>query len=177
MVKKVIEKIIEFYTFKIKKYNVVAILGKEGQLFPTKLVYAKNLVTDDGDLYYAQKSAGETADSAYVGMRLGTGIISTSKADTDVTTENSAGRKVLDATYPKTNDLDPDNTGAGLDIVTWRISYTTAEANINDIAEGAIVDNITTPTSALAHWLFSVPFPKTSSDTLKVIVNHRFNGV
>lgn len=177
MVKKIIEQAIKFYTFKIKKYNVVAILGKENQMFPTKLVYAKNLVTDDGDLYYAQLGAGEAADNSYVGMRLGTGVTSTSKSDTDVETENSAGRKALDATYPKTNDLDADNTGAGTDIVTWRTSYTTAEGNINDISEGAIVDDINSPTSALAHWLFSVPFSKTSSDTLKVIVNHRFNGV
>lgn len=177
MVKKIIEQVIKFYTFKIKKYNVVAILGKEGQLFPSKLIYAKNLVTDDGDLYYAQKSAGEAADNAYVGMRLGISTASTDKADSDVNTENSAGRKVLDATYPKTDDGDADNTGSGTDIVTWRVSYTTSEGNINDIAEGAIVDDITTPTSALAHWLFSVPFSKTSSDTLKVIVNHRFNGV
>jgi len=177
MVKKILEQIVKFYTFKIKKYNVVAILGKENQLFPSKLIYAKNLVTDDGDLYYAQKSAGETADNSYVGMRLGTGTTSTNKSDTDVLTENSAGRKVLDATYPKTNDGDADNTGSGVDIVTWRVSYTTSEANFNGISEGAIVDDINTPTSALAHWLFSVPFDKTSSDTLKVIVNHRFNGV
>ena len=84
---------------------------------------------------------------------------------------------MCDATYPQTDDQDGDNTGAGVDIVTWRYSYTTAQGNVVDIIEGAIVDNDTTPTAALCHFLFAGIFTKTSSDTLKVFVNHTFTGV
>jgi len=175
MVTKIIEKAIQFWAFNIKKNNVVAILNNG--IIPHKIVYGKNLVTNDGDTYYAQSGAAESPDNAYVGVRLGTGTTPADKADTDVETEASAGRHTTDGTYPKTDDQDSDNSGAGVDIVTWRTSYTLAEGNIVDIAEGAIVDSLTTPISALCHWIFAVAFTKTSNDTLKVFVNHTFNGV
>jgi len=48
--------------------------------------------------------------------------------------------------------------------------------NIASIDECAIVDNRTTPTAALCHAEFSPSFTKTSADTLKIFVNHTFNG-
>jgi hypothetical protein len=48
---------------------------------------------------------------------------------------------------------------------------------VSGIIEGAIVDDRTTPTAALTHFLFAASFNKTSSDTLKVFVNHTMNGV
>lgn len=139
-----------------------------------------NIVTNDGDVYYAQSAVAETPtddfDAAAAGFRLGTSATAPTKTDTDVTTENSAGRKATDATYPQTDDQDADNTGAGTDIVTWRVSYTVSEANITGIQEGAIVDERTTPTAALTHFLMT-SFTKTSSDTLKIFVNHTMNGV
>jgi len=175
--KKLTDDIIKFWAFYIKKSNVVAVLRNKNSLIPS-VSYGKNIVTDVGDVYYAKLSAGETPTPAsWAGFRLGTSTTPVTKADTDVNTEDSNGRKAIDAGYPLTNDSDPDNTGSGADIVTWRVSYTKAEAVINNIAEGAIVDSLTTPTSALAHWLFSTPFSKTADDTLKVFVNHRFNGV
>lgn len=140
-----------------------------------------NIVTNDGDVYYAQSSVAETPtddfDAAGAGFRLGTNNTAPTKTDTDVTTEDANGRKGTDATYPRTNDPDGDNTGAGVDIVTWRVSYLTSEANITGIQEGAIVDDRTTPTAALTHFLFAASFNKTSSDTLKVFVNHEMLGV
>ena len=140
----------------------------------------RNIVTNDGDAYYAQMACGETPtddfDAAGAGIRLGTGTSAVAKSDTDVTTEDSDGRLDVDSGYPKTDDDDTDNSGAGADIVTWRFSYTTAEGNIADIAELAIVDDRATPTAALCHALFTSAFTKTSSDTLKIFVNHTFNG-
>lgn len=174
---KLIDEIVKFWAFNIKKNNVVAVLRKNNNLIPC-IKYGKNIVTDVGDVYYAQLSAGETpTPTSWAGFRLGTSTTPVTKADTDVNTEDSEGRKAVDVGYPTTNDSDPDNTGSGGDIVTWRVSYIKSEAIINDIAEGAIVDNLTTPTVALAHWLFSSTFSKTADDTLKVFVNHRFNGV
>lgn len=154
-------------------WNVHAILKcKDTYIY----IAGKNLVTDAGDQYYAESVVG-TPSWTVGGMRLGTGTTAPTKTDTDVTTLLSGSEKAIDTGYPVTNDTDPDNTGAGVDVVTWRVSYGTAEANGTAIAEGAIVDNITTPTKALTHFLFSATFDKTSNDTLKVIVNHTFNGV
>jgi len=140
-----------------------------------------NIVTNDGDVWYAQRAAGETVTDDFLaagaGFRLGTAATAPTKTDTDVTTEDSAGRKAVDATYPQTDDADGDNTGAGVDILTWRVSYTTAEAIISGIQEGAIVDSRTTPTAALTHFLFGASFSKTGTDTLKVSVNHELSGV
>ena len=139
---------------------------------------AKNIVTNEGDKYYAQMAADETPDTDFStgGIRLGTGFTSADKDDTDVDTEDSDGRLDIDAGYPKTDDDDSDNSGSGADIVTWRFSYATGEGNIADIDELAIVDNKTTPTAALCHAQIDPAFTKTSSDTLKVFVNHTFNG-
>lgn len=140
-----------------------------------------NIVTNDGDAYYAQMACGETPDDdfdgASGGLRLGSDNTTPTKSDTDVTTFLSGSGHALDATYEQTDDSDSDNTGAGVDVVTWRFSYTTGEGNVSSIIEGAIVDDLTTPTAALTHFLFAASFDKTSSDTLKVFVNHTMNGI
>ncbi|MFM7795178.1 MAG: hypothetical protein ACKO7N_00240, partial [Candidatus Nitrosotenuis sp.] len=144
----------------------------------------KNIVTDSGDLFYAQKGAGESPTSDFAGangrMELRTGSVTPAKGDTytNVTTPVTASRKVIDAGYPKTNDSDTDNTGAGTDIVTWRTSWTTGDFSASAIIGGCIHVGGSSPVSAtkvLTH--FSITsFDKTSSDTLKIFVNHTFNG-
>jgi hypothetical protein len=147
--------------------------------------YAKNIVTDDGDLFYAQQAVGETPTSDFDGasgrMELRTGSATPAKGDTytSVTTPVTASRKVIDSTYPKTNDGDSDNTGAGTDIVTWRTSWTTSDFSASAIIGGCIHVGAASPASGtklLTH--FSITsFDKTTSDTLKIFVNHTFNGV
>lgn len=158
--------------------KVLAVLdGPMGRI----VIPGLNVVTNSGDLYYAQSAAGETPtddfDAAASGLRLGDSNTAPTKSDTDVTNFLAGTGHALDATYEKTNDGDADNTGAAVDTVTWRYSYLTSEGNAVGIEEGAIVDNRTTPTDALTHFLFAALFDKTSSDTLKVFVNHNMLGV
>jgi hypothetical protein len=140
-----------------------------------------NIVTTKGDIYYAQMVSSESPtndfDGANSGLRLGSTATTPTKADNDVTTFLATSGHALDATYERTVDPDTDNTGSGANIVTWRFSYLTSEGNVSSIQEGAIVDHRTTPTGALTHFLFAASFSKTSSDTLKVFVNHEFTGV
>lgn len=158
--------------------RVSAVLHNE-QLGLELVVPGLNIVTDDGDTYYAQVAAGETPDDDFAagGLRLGDDNTAPTKSDTDVTNFLAGTGHAIDGTYPQTDDQDGDNTGAGVDIVTWLFSYTTAQGNATGIIEGAIVDNTTTPTAALTHFLFAASFDKTASDTLKVFVNHTMNGV
>lgn len=147
-----------------------------------KIIHGVNIVTNDGDTYYAQSACGEAVDddfdAAGAGIRLGNDNTPPTKADTDVTAFLAGTNKALEATYPKTADADPDNTGAGVDIVTWLYSYTTAQGNAVGIIEGAISDVHAGPSTAvLTHFLFGASFDKTASDTLKIFVNHEFNGV
>ena len=147
--------------------------------------YAKNIVTNDGDLYYAQQAVETTPTSDFGGsdgrMELRTGSATPAKGHvySDVTTPITASRKAIDAGYPKVSDGDSDNTGSGADIVTWRTSWTTSDFNANAIIGGCIHVGGASPASGakvLSH--FSITsFNKTASDTLKVFVNHTFNGV
>lgn len=159
--------------------KVIAVLQNE-RLGAELIVPGINIVTNAGDLYYAQSALGETPAVDFAGgsagLRLGDDNTTPTKADTDVTSFLAGTGKALTATYPKTDDDDTDNTGADVDIATWLYSYTTAQGNSTGIIEGAIVNDITTPTAALTHFLFAALFDKTSSDTLKVFANHEFLG-
>ena len=148
--------------------------------------YTHNIVTNDGDLYYAQQAVETGTPTSDFGgssgrMELRTGSATPAKANvySDVTTPVTASRKIIDSTYPKVSDGDSDNTGAGTDIVTWRTSWTTSDFNATAIIGGCIHVGGASPsagTKVLSH--FSITsFNKTASDTLKIFVNHTFNGV
>ncbi len=157
-----------------------------------RITESENIVTNDGDLFYAERGALLTVGSPIgpvptnftdangvpdMEMSLftsGGAPTKTSVFNTPTTQIGSA--KAIDATYPLVNDGDGDNTGAGVDIVTYRVSFTTAEVNgtIDDVvlanpgASGAV------PVIQHADGL---SVTKTSSDTLKVFVNHEMLGV
>ena len=146
--------------------------------------YAKNIVTNAGDLFYAQQSVGEAPTDDFDGasgrMQVRTGVVTPAKTDvyTQFTTPVAGSNKVIDATYPKTNDGDGDNTGAGTDIVTWRTSWTTGDFTANAIIGGCIhVGGASPTTEALLTHFDITSFNKTASDTLKIFVNHTFTGV
>ena len=149
-------------------------------------MYTHNLVTDDGDIYYALKGANETpaADEdfgdAAAGQALRTSAATPAKGDTytDVTGVVVATEKIHDATYPQTVDPDADNTGDGVDVVTYRTSWTTGDFNDTGIVGGIIFDDLASPTAAtklLNHYTIT-SFDKTSNDTLKIFINHTMDG-
>jgi len=97
--------------------------------------------------------------------------------------------KILNEDYPRFGDDDADNTGGyvsgsdlGTDQVTWAYSWTKGDfTTTSDLTGGVIVDRATlaTPANAaklLCHFNFASPFEKTANDTLKVFVNHTFEG-
>ena len=158
--------------------------------------YGSNIVTNDGDIYYAKKGAGETPSANEVFSSAACVLQNPSSADTPakadtyssvsnpITTSGAVQPK--ETGYPKTNDSDADNTGSGTDVVTYKFTWTTAQIDTssgNAITGGAIYDSgVTSPVSGtkiLTHWNFSSPasFHKTSTDTLTLYVNHTMNGV
>ena len=149
-----------------------------------RLIPAANIVTDAGDIYYAQRGAGETPTNAFGIMELTTGReVAAAPAKTDDrgnydTLAIAGTQKAFDATYPKSNDADADNTGAGADVTTYLASYTKADFSNGAVSHG-IITNVT-PGAAepiLSGFQFAAPFAKTADDTLKVFVNHQKNGV
>lgn len=144
-----------------------------------QLIFGANIVTASGDKYYAEKAAGQTASWSPSAMRLGYGSAAPTKNDTDVTSYPASGGwvKAIDSTYPKTSDTDADNTGSGVNVITWRVTFGTGDANGTGIRELAITNLSLNPTAALTHALFASAFDKTSSDTLKIFINHNISGV
>ena len=168
--------------------NVLAILDSEEE--GKRLISAGNLVGDAGDIFYAQSAAGEAVtnnfNTGYLSSVTWTTIAKGIDSDdlANITLAAGTGEKTVSATYPKTNDGDADNTGAGNDIVTHLFSYTKGDFNDPSVAAGAI--SIAANTSwggaggndpVFTGYDFAAVFDKTANDTLKVFVNHTMNGV
>ncbi len=168
--------------------NVLAIL--DSAELGKRLITAGNLVGDFGDIFYAQSAAGEAVtnnfNTGYLSSVTWTVIAKDIDSDdlANITLATGTGEKTVEATYPKTNDGDADNTGAGTDIVTHLFSYTKGDFDDPSVAAGAIslAANVTWGGSGgndpvMTGYDFASVFEKTANDTLKVFVNHTMNGV
>ena len=140
-------------------------------------------------MFYAKLGAGETpsANEDFENGRME--LNNPASADTllktddysDVLTPITASRKIFTALYPRTADPDGDNSGSGVDVVSYLTDWLTTDFadGGTTIKGGMIHDNVapTANTQILTHYSFGTPFNKTSSDTLKVFVNHEMLGV
>lgn len=155
--------------------NVLAVLeGLEGKL----LIPAHNIVTSAGDIWYAQKSAGEASTNNFNTMVLDSaGTLGKAAVYSDFTPIGSTAKTVT-AGYPKTADADADNTGAATAVVSWLGSWAKADFNNAAISHGMItVAGPSAGSALLTGYAFGSPFAKTANDTLKVFVNHQMLGV
>ena len=163
---------------KIGKTKIVAILEnlKTGK---KRIFESKNIFTNDGDTYYAQRGAAETPTNTFANLFLGsTGSPNPQKTSNFGSITLIAGtEKAPTATYPQTDDSDPDNTGAGVDVITWKYEYTGADGNWSGITEGVIAEAGASGTDpVLCHFSFGGAFDKDSDTSLKVFVNHEVLG-
>ena len=142
-----------------------------------------NIVGDAGDEYYAEAGAfsgGESVTNGFNEMELGSAGTPGKAATTSSFTLIASTPKGVKATYPKTNDTgDSDNTGDAVDAVTWTFEWTAADFNHAAITHGWIdVSAHGAAAPILTGFAFTGgAFAKTATDTLKVIVNHTFNGI
>jgi hypothetical protein len=147
-----------------------------------------NVIMDpQGDRYYAQVAiAAVTTPTNDFGGANGRMVMLDATGTAPAESQNfsnigspvgTGNPKAFDGTYPQDNDSDPDNTGAGTEVLTYRTSYTTAEAN-GTITRVAIHLNGATGTDPILMYaaITGGAFTKTSSDTLKAYVNHDFTG-
>jgi len=150
--------------------------------------YTHNLVTNDGEIFYAKQGAGETPanNENFQSGRFELGTTAYTEAETDTftnfdvsgTSKISGSRQTFTAGYPKTNDTgDADNTGDAVDAVSYAVNYSAASFSDTDIEQGCIHDNASPVSATKLLSVFSfTSFAKTSSDTLKVFVNHAFEN-
>ena len=150
--------------------------------------YTHNLVTNDGEIFYAKQGAGETpaTNENFQSGRFELGTTAYTEAETDTftnfdvsgTSKISGSRQTFTAGYPKTNDTgDADNTGDAVDAVSYAVNYSASAWNDTDVEQGCIHDNASPVSATKLLSVFSfTSFAKTSSDTLKVFVNHAFEN-
>ncbi|MEE4258949.1 MAG: hypothetical protein V2I62_04260 [Bacteroidales bacterium] len=157
------------------KTTIITVLEENGK----KTVWENhNLITNDGDLFMAELLAGETPTDAFINCVLGTGAVAAAKTDDyDSITPISGSNKAPSAGYPKTNDTDADNTGAGADICTWKYEWTTGDFNNAAVREGCIT--IASPgvgSNIFNRWVEDAAYEKSSSATLTQYVNVTITG-
>lgn len=182
----------------ISRYKIHGeVLGiiRDAETGVKKRVYrTTNLVTNAGDLYYAELGVGATVPSnftvagtpfAFDGQLE---IFKSVSAAPDKAANRSgmtgkagpSSGTTLTATesgFPKVNDTDTDNTGKGADVLTYKFAH--AAGDWSDAAAMDDVD-VTNPTpgatEAMMMWADGFNVIKSASDTLVTYINHTFNG-
>ena len=160
--------------------------------------YADTNFASDGILFHHDGATTVTSSIIYGAMVLRNGSATPAQGHdySDVTgsldASSGSGRNTTKTlrtvggtvNYPRHNDNDSDNTGGGNDQVTWSYEWATSDFNttsISDLTGGCIVDRATSATAGvnaklLTTFSFASAFEKTASDTLKIFVNHTFEG-
>jgi hypothetical protein len=159
------------------RWNVQASLS-----FPTgerRLMLGHNLITDDGELHYAELIAQESPTNAFGAMELATATPTQAASDdrSDYTVQ-SGSEKAFSSGFPKRNDTDTDNTGKGVDVFTYKAEYAAADGNWTGL-DGGIITNASPGASEpiLTGFDFASSVDKDSSTALTVYVNHAPTGV
>lgn len=157
------------------RQNCIALLsGPRGRF----LFAGENIVTTAGDVFLAQRAAAETPTNAFGVWEMASAGTPGKAANRASFTPIASSELAHDATYPKTNDGDADNTGAGTTVRTSRASYSAASFAHAAITH-AIITNATPGASEpiLTGFAWSASINKTASDTLKVFHNLTLLGV
>ena len=161
--------------------NVIVVLEKTDGSKEIYFYPNVNIVTTAGDIYYAERAAGQTPTNDFNTMVLGNGTLPAwvkGSTYSDLGGPIAGSAKLVSTGYPKTSDTDPDNTGGGADVVTWKFSWSKTDLAATGINQAVIT--ISSPTSGspiLTGFNIDPAFDKTTNDTLTIFVNHTFEGV
>ena len=151
----------------------------------------ENLISDNGDLYYAYRGDPNGSvipttlftDGTFAGFD---GIIEYFTGGSTLTkgmdrsglgTPVSGSQSAMEAGYPLRDDQTAANTGKGTDVVSYKASYAAGVGTANTIATTCI----TNPTpgaseNVLSAADFGATFNKEAGDTLDIYINHQMNG-
>lgn len=158
--------------------NALVILRRRGRL--VDYVFGRNIVTSTGEIYYAQKACNEAPTNAYVMMWLASnGPATPAKTDnrgnfTDIAASNKANA----TGYPKSNDNDTDNNGAGNNVISWLFSYAANDGNFAGIGWIYVTRTGNTANdNLLCSVKFGANWNKDGNTSAKVFINHGANGV
>lgn len=160
-------------------FGVVEVFGPDGEL--KQSVPFHNLITDTGDLYYAQKGiagiapAAPAAPTAVTGMQIGSGTTAASKSGAGSAMVTFLAGQAFDASYPQTSNL-----GAGLGVnMVYRTTYAagTGTGTVNEvtITNGAI-GVASTAANTISRVVLGSPITKAAADSLAVTYSTKILG-
>lgn len=136
--------------------------------------HTRNIVTQNGNQYYADRASGVTTPNQVTGMRLGTGTTAaaTTGAGAAIVTHITGSNVAIDGGFPT------GGTGAGTSRrTTWQSTWAAGTATNAAIAE-AVVTNLSpigTGAGAAADTVSRVTFTainKTATDSLVITWQH-----
>ena len=179
--------------------NITAVLGHYDELpsgnieFWKEWHFTHNIVTNDGDEFYARRAQGaaDVATNAnFVSAKLAIATTANAVAEgndygdfggSSLSDVIASSGKNVSSGYAKISDNDGDNSAnSNVRTLAYKFDYATGDFNHTSITNGAVYDsNVSSPdanTKILTHFQFSAAFAKTANDTLKVFVNHTFNA-
>lgn len=146
-------------------------------------IWGKNIVTNEGDKWYAQSACGEETTNAFANLYLATACDEADGNPTKTSTygnftiHDPSGEKAKSANYPKTNDDDGDNTGPGVDIVSWKFEYTTGDGPFVDVTHSFIAKASASGTDPILNgYKWTAAWSKDGSTSAKVFANHEMLG-
>ena len=145
-------------------------------------IWGRNIVTNAGDVWYAQSACSETPTNAFANLYLATACGETSGVpvkDSDYSdfTLHAGSEKAKSTDYPKTNDADVQNTGSGTDIVTWLFEYTSANGPFVDVTHSFISIASASGTDPIMNgYKWTAAWSKDDSTQAKIFTNHEFLG-
>ena len=158
--------------------KVVIILYDGNQL---RRLEVPNIVTNAGDLFYAQRANQEVPDNLFHvgGLVLGLNGNAPSKTSiySDITSIVPSSFKNLEPGYPLRNDQSPSNTGKGKNTITYKFKYLSNEVNSANMNRLAITVQNPNGSSQLLMYAIIPLISKSAGQILTVFVNHNFNGV
>ncbi len=153
------------------------VIGPDGEI--KQEVAFRNLITDTGDSYAANRVAGESVN-VISGMRLGTGTTGPAKngGGAAIVTYISGSAQAIDEGFPDVTDL-----GAGLGHrVTFETTWDAGDATNSAISEvvltnqDSLTDAAGNAANTVARALLSPVVNKGAEDSLRVTWHWDYNG-
>lgn len=161
-----------------RKDNIIGLLHRpDGTLF----MATHNIVTDAGDVHYAQRAVGEAVtnnfNTHYQASAAAAGHPAKTSTWGNFTVIAGSG-KVNDTGYPQRNNADADNPDRGVKVITHKVSYAKADFTAASITHGLIsIAAAAAASPLLTGFAWAAAFAKSADDSLVVYVNHAVAGV
>ena len=140
-----------------------------------------NIVTTAGDKYYAEMACGQAPTLVFADISLctaGPTPVVKASAWNDFTVYGDVDAvRAHPATYPLCPDVDPDNTGAGAAVISWKFEWTAADGPFVAIQWCFIAEaGADAGHAILQGYKWTAAWDKDIATSAKIFVNHTLLG-